>query len=123
MTDDCEGCYGLCCAVYDQIYLTKLDIIRIAKHLELTTNEFTERYTIECVPLSRTGKRLYKMRERKTHCFKFSKPCIFWTQGLCGIHDVRPVGCAEWTSKKIENDSGISCKRYHNRLFKGRVMY
>ena len=79
--EECQNCAGWCCLAY--IFpcgLSDEDIERIAAHLEIPLAEFKEIYVVT----AKSGLRFWRQ----------SRPCTFWTSGQCGIHSVKPQGCA-----------------------------
>ena len=76
---DCTRCANCCKKM--TVRLTRSDIKRIAKHLQMTVDEFTDRYLVE------DGERegLLTLRE---------KPCPFLgSDDRCTIYAVRPACC------------------------------
>lgn len=87
---DCTKCEALCCRLNPLLY--KLDIIRIAGFLEISTREFIINYTIHSRYLKR---RVVNNRDY----------CLFVTDNYkCSIYEVRPeqckaYDCENWTDE------------------------
>jgi len=76
---DCRECSN-CCKLYD-ILINKNDIAVISKNLELSENDFIEKYLAEY-------DEDYKIRD---------KPCCFLdTDGSCRIYEIRPAVCRDF---------------------------
>jgi Fe-S-cluster containining protein len=85
------NCSGLCCATYAVISLRAGEANRIAEYLEIPIDEFRENYIQPWrkeahYESARNGDML-------AESFKISPACAFWTTGLCGIHEVKPLTC------------------------------
>jgi len=82
----CNFCPGYCCYRLpgSTLFVTALDINRIARHLDITDGEVRKRF-IE-------GKNTFKTREDGS--------CIFLSNGMfnrrCSIHRARPQQCMEF---------------------------
>jgi Fe-S-cluster containining protein len=78
----CNKCPGYCCS-YPEIEITKRDIARLAKHLDLTEEQTEARYT--------KGVRL--LRHQKDTIFDTT--CVFLDQKSrrCTVYDARPGVC------------------------------
>lgn len=81
---ECKRC-GLCCQGESTISLSKEDISRIAKFLNISEDEFLEKYIVK--------KGIFRI-EMKTK----NGSCIFFDEKerLCKIHPVKPEKCKEW---------------------------
>lgn len=90
--EECKECGGYCCVVPDHIVVNYLDRVRIAKELRMTPGQVTQQFTQVYGSARIKG---YPVRR-----FKFTQPCIFWTQGRCGIYEARPSAC--WSYKPFE---------------------
>jgi Fe-S-cluster containining protein len=78
---ECQpGCVN-CCARPGEVYLTEEDRDRIAAHLTLPVDEFTERY---CAPDEDGGLRL---------SIPAAESCHFLNADGCSIHEVKPLQC------------------------------
>jgi Fe-S-cluster containining protein len=78
---ECQpGCVN-CCARPGEVYLTEEDRDRIAAYLELSVEEFAERYG---APDDGDGLRLSIPEEQSCH---------FLEADGCRIHDVKPLQC------------------------------
>jgi len=81
----CKKC-GICCKKQKVVLLTLYDIFRLSEKLGLRPNEFFRRYCIKSRKFNEEGlKRLYLRAEGG---------CPFLRDGLCSVHDVKPVVCA-----------------------------
>ncbi|HIE12316.1 MAG TPA: YkgJ family cysteine cluster protein [Desulfotomaculum sp.] len=81
------SCYTTCCRDIS-IFLTPNDVFRLKKHLDITSTEFLEKYTITFVaPNSGLPTVLLKMREDA------DKQCPFVTPEGCSVYKVRPWSC------------------------------
>jgi uncharacterized protein len=80
------GCWNACCSNID-ISLTPYDIIRLKKHLGITSTEFLKDYTVP-YEMEKDGIAGVKLRpvENGTAC-RFMKP-----EG-CGVYGDRPTAC------------------------------
>jgi Fe-S-cluster containining protein len=85
-SDACNECEGRCCTGESgYIYVTKAEILKIAKLLEMDVNDFGVQY------LFKKGYK-YSLKERK---YKESYECVFYdreTNG-CRIYEARPQQC------------------------------
>jgi Fe-S-cluster containining protein len=106
---ECTEC-GDCCAGPDEgyIWITKPEIERLAKHLNMTVDDLRKKY------LARIGNRSSIIEEAQT------KDCIFLTgsggKRGCAVYPVRPNQCRTWpfwshnlTSPDDWNMTGIRC--------------
>ena len=82
---ECSQC-GRCCSGPDEgyIWITRLEIELLAKHLNLTVEHLHQKY------LRRVGLRKSIIEHPQT------KDCIFLTDGCCQIYNVRPNQCRTW---------------------------
>jgi len=79
----CQMC-GECCKGYGGTYVTKEDIINIARFINTSAETFVEKY---CQMSG--GKPVLAQKEDEF--------CIFWDEiRLCTIHPVKPRMCREW---------------------------
>lgn len=102
--EECEKCAGWCCISYRiPCSISNADIIRMANYLQMLPSEFKEEYIID---IPHFGK-----------AFKYSRPCRFWTLGLCAVHKVKPTGCAAFKplGKGVGNGA---CALYHKEQAK-----
>lgn len=79
---ECRQC-GDCCKGFGGTYVTEKDIEAIAGYIHASPRRFLERY---CQP---SGSRWVLAQGENGYC-------IFWRDGLCGIHPVKPRMCREW---------------------------
>ncbi len=78
---ECQKC-GVCCKGYGGIFVTDQEVRATAKFLNITQDEFIDRYCEESGgrTMLRTGENGY---------------CIVWDE-LCTIHPVKPSLCNTW---------------------------
>ena len=81
---ECQGC-GRCCATrgeYSHVYVSLPERRRLARHLGVSTRDFTMRYC------------------QKTHGFHHLRDphegCLFLRGGICQVYDARPDQCRTW---------------------------
>jgi len=82
----CETCQGRCCTGESgYIYVTKNEIQKIAKLLNLEVKEFVDRYLF---------KKMYKYSIKEIQ-YNNSFECIFYDResNACKIYDARPTQC------------------------------
>ena len=113
--DACGSCLGgTCCQSEDAIYLTALDVLRLATYLDLSPPEFFRRFTQErfaegpLEPYRRVtiddpeSSVVTYLRRRSNRSFS---PCIFLKyvrepdglpRRVCGVHPARPLACREY---------------------------
>lgn len=80
----CQGS-GKCCVShgeYGNVWLTIEDRRRIAKHLKMTTREFTSKHC-------ERSDGLFRLKEEEANC-------RFLKGKSCGIYEARPVQCRTW---------------------------
>lgn len=85
----CKKCPAYCCS-YPEIEVTKRDIARLAKHLDLTEEQTEARFT--------KGERV--LRHQKDTIF--DSVCVFLDQKTrrCGVYDARPGVCRDYPDSK-----------------------
>lgn len=89
---DCRDCANCCKTLSPQVNQT--DIERIAKFLEISENEFIEKY------LKIGDEKKYEMN---------ALPCPFLEENKCTIYDVRPAVCREYPHT---DKNGFKSRRY-----------
>jgi Fe-S-cluster containining protein len=109
---ECQDCAGWCCVSFGVICkLSEEEILRISEYLEMDKWDFMKEYVIPWP---------FGDDEYDGYTFKYTHPCRFWTQGKCGIHEVKPNACAAWTPLKTGDwdwiKEPITCSDYHKRL-------
>lgn len=77
---NCQRGCTRCCDRAGFVYLTERDLIRAARHLRLSADEFERRYVYR----TRHLRRLRIPRERQ---------CEFLTPTGCSIHEAKPTQC------------------------------
>lgn len=94
---DCLKCAN-CCKTTGPLFTDK-DIIRIAKHFRIKTQQFTEQFL--------------QLDEENDYVLK-SVPCTFLdTNNYCSIYEVRPKACREFPHtdrKKFQQISNLTLK-------------
>ena len=94
---DCLKCAN-CCKTTGPLFTDK-DIIRIAKHFRIKTQQFTEQFL--------------QLDEENDYVLK-SVPCTFLdTDNYCSIYEVRPKACREFPHtdrKKFQQISNLTLK-------------
>jgi uncharacterized protein len=71
----CAGC-GRCCHFF-QIQVNPYEVLRLARHLGLTTTDFLDRYLADGPYLRRRD----------------DGACVFLEGNRCGVHPARPLAC------------------------------
>jgi hypothetical protein len=77
---DCTECAN-CCKTMTPTF-SKSDVVRIAKHLEMTPKDFMQKW-------------LHK-EKKSGDWVNTTQPCQFLVDNKCSIYDVRPKDCAEF---------------------------
>ncbi len=80
----CTRCSNCCRHESGYVFLSKEDIRRLAAGLDLSEEEFLEKYTRVVEP---AGARRISLKEQKNF------DCIFWQDGHCSVYPWRPVQC------------------------------
>lgn len=83
----CQRCTA-CCRWPGDVRLEEDEIPRIAAYLDLTEDDFIERYT-----RLRTNRRGLSLIEKPNH------ECIMLRKGACRIHEVKPRQCAGFPNR------------------------
>ncbi len=81
---ECQG-DGKCCVTrgkYGYVYLSFGDRKRLAVHFNISTTEFTERYT-------RKTDGMYELKYT-------GKDCPFFESNRCSVYEARPWQCRTW---------------------------
>lgn len=79
---NCRQC-GDCCKGYGGTFVTDTDIEMIARYIAVPKEDVATQYC------QFSGKRRVLAQNSDGYC-------IFWNNGLCGIHPVKPRMCREW---------------------------
>lgn len=79
---NCRQC-GDCCKGYGGTFVTDRDIKMIARHIATSVKEVAEKYC------QASGSRRVLAQNKDGYC-------VFWEDGLCGIHPVKPRMCRAW---------------------------
>lgn len=89
----CTGCGQCCTGAPGFVWVSKEDIEKISKHLNISIKEFHKRY------LRKVGKR-YSLLENPVNF-----DCIFLEGKKCEIYEVRPTQCRTypWWPTQIES--------------------
>ncbi len=80
------ACFNECCKKID-ISLTPYDILRLQKHLKLTSNEFLSQYTIP-FEMDKDGMPGVKIKTTEDN-----PACPFLQEDGCGVYEDRPTVC------------------------------
>ncbi len=80
------ACWNACCSNID-ISLTPYDIVRLKQHLELSSSEFLNRYTLP-YEMEKDGLAGVKLRP-----VDGGTACRFMTDAGCGVYADRPTAC------------------------------
>ncbi len=80
------ACWNACCSNID-ISLTPYDIVRLKQHLELSSSEFLNRYTVP-YEMEKDGIAGIKLRP-----VDGGTACRFMTDAGCGVYADRPTAC------------------------------
>ena len=80
---ECRQC-GECCRGFGGTYVTEADIDAIARFLDMDPAAVKARYC------QRSGRRLVVAQNSP------GGYCVFWKEGLCGIHPIKPRMCRDW---------------------------
>jgi hypothetical protein len=93
---DCLNCIGICCSVYDEVPVSRRDILRLARHFLLDEAQATRRFT----RLKKGGRIL---KRKPDHLL--GETCMFLDpqKRVCGIYEARPLVCREWP---VHGDGG-----------------
>jgi Fe-S-cluster containining protein len=95
----CIEC-GDCCRWEGQVFLTKEDIKRLAKHHEVEVSEYIKEYT------ESYGDQVILKNKRKD-----SKDCVYLKENKCSVYEVKPKQCSEYPTKYEPRCPGFD----HNR--------
>lgn len=91
---DCLKCPSLCCRMAGYVRVTRDDIRRLAKFLDLSVPEFEKRHIVET---TRKGEKRIKQG---------FKTCQFLTeQRLCGVYEARPNDCRGYVCWNQEDET------------------
>lgn len=77
----CTGCGKCCTGSPGYVFLSKLDILRLAEHFSISESEFTKKYT-------RFVDNQYALLDRSG-----SEDCIFLENNRCKVYEARPTQC------------------------------
>lgn len=90
---DCANCPGYCCS-YPVIVLTKRDVARIAKHLNIEFDDAERTYTRK----DHGYKRIMKRKDDE----HYGRICHFFDSEArrCGIYKARPAICRQFPGTK-----------------------
>jgi hypothetical protein len=78
---ECRLC-GACCNGFGGTYVTKAEVQRIARYLELEVDVVVSKY------ITRSGTRMLVSQREDGYC-------VFWDK-ICTIHPVKPKMCKNW---------------------------
>lgn len=90
---DCRNCPGYCCS-YPLIALEKRDVVRLAKHHDMTFEDARKAFTKEAYG------RKYAMRRKKD--VHYGKICQFFDTKArcCTVYKARPKVCRDYPNTK-----------------------
>ncbi len=100
----CESCGGKCCiGESGNIWINKIEIEKLSKHLNLTLDELRVKYL---------EKRGYKHSFKEVQLSKNNYACIFFNliKKQCSIYEFRPTQCRTfpfWDYFKNNKEEGI----------------
>ena len=103
--DECETCAGWCCALYRQIRVRKSEFSRIAKHLAIPVHQFIEEY------ITRMDD------EPEQYRFKQARPCGFWVNNRCEIHEIKPKTCSNFDPASVPDRYNLPNNRCEDILY------
>jgi Fe-S-cluster containining protein len=105
---ECKSCPGWCCVRNDLLFtpLTAEDIERIAAYFNIPLDKFIASFVV-----LNKGRRTrhYRSAPDAVGHLKYSGPCHFLRQGLCGINSVKPKACREMKPRRLK---GITCAEW-----------
>jgi len=91
---DCVKCPSLCCRMAGYVRVSREDIRRLAKHLNMTVADFEKRHVVET---TRKGEKRIKQG---------FKTCQFLTADrLCGVYEARPHDCRGYVCWNQEDET------------------
>ena len=91
---DCLKCPSLCCRMAGYVRVSRDDIRRLAKHLNISAAEFEKRHILE---VTRKGEKRIKQG---------FKSCQFLTENrLCGVYEARPNDCRGYVCWNQEDET------------------
>jgi len=96
---DCLKCPGYCCS-YPNIHLKPDDIKRLAKHFDLSVEDFTKRHTEKGTKEKGQDKRPLVLRHQEDE--HFGSICWFFDtdKRQCTVYEARPKICREYPGRK-----------------------
>lgn len=83
----CTGC-GACCRWPGHVYLYREDLIRIARRLKTSVENFLKQYCVVVKWKTREGEHFRIGIARNS-----GGSCVFLRGSKCGIHDHKPLAC------------------------------
>ncbi len=91
---DCVKCPSLCCRMAGYVRVSRDDIRRLAKHLDMTAADFERRHVVE---VTKQGEKRIK---------EGFKTCQFLTEErMCGVYDARPHDCRGYVCWNQEDET------------------
>ena len=91
---DCVKCPALCCRMAGYVSVSRADIRRLAKFLNMTVPAFEAQHILET---TRKGEKRIKQGY---------KTCQFLTEDrLCGVYDARPKDCRGYVCWNQEDET------------------
>ena len=136
MECQCEMCQGAC--KFKPGWFLPEQIAKVAEHLKLTEKELFDKY-LGVDFYQRDGEDIFilapankSMKPGAMYPFDPRGECIFFEDGLCKIHAVKPLECAEYDHTKNKEDivkiheekipdAWISKQEYVRQLYKNEL--
>ena len=97
---DCIRCPSLCCRMAGYVELSKFDIRRLAKHLDLTVEEFEEKHIVE------------KTRRSKRIKSEFDTCQFLGADRRCTVYQSRPTDCRGYNCWEHEDETVYKYARF-----------
>lgn len=106
---DCKKAW--CCLTYKRVHLSLLDVKRLSKHLNLSTEEFIKAH---CEPTVDSDRRFL-------YLLKNTQPCEFLKDNWrCAVYEHRPIVCEMWpfvVDESTRQISGVNVQYFCNVVF------
>ena len=94
----CDNCKAKCCSNMYKICLTINDAIHIARHNDITLDEFITKYTFIDFEFDKIA-----MRYQGDYCVFLDQQTF-----MCTIYDIRPKMCRDYKCFRLEGLDGTS---------------
>ncbi len=89
---ECTQC-GLCCSWGGWVCLDPRDVFRLANYLNVTVQQFADRYTDHIAVEYRNNEELVIVPYLALK--SVDNNCVFLKDKLCSVHDVKPIHCEQ----------------------------